>query len=193
MVDPHHGAVRNHVAGHATLNVHRLERLAVTAAIHHRFTVRVSLKSGQQGAQPVDRIAPHPWPCRVGPGPGEGHLKTHRSLASGLDGAGGRLAKDGDVAGQQLRRLGKQLAQAGVGNGHLLAGVEDPGHVDRWFADHAGQLQREPCPYGPPGSPGGYGPDSCEPPDCRRCDPRPGPGWHAARPPGAPRWRPRRS
>ena len=77
----------------------------------------------------------------MGPGPGEGHLETHRSLASGLDGAGGRLAEDGDVAGQQLRCLGEQLAQAVVGNGHLLAGVEDPGHVDRWFADHAGQLQ----------------------------------------------------
>ena len=141
VVDPHHGAVGHDIAGHAAFHMHGLERLAVPTAVHHGFAVRVRLEGRQQGAKTVHRVSPHPRPGGVGPDPGEGHLKTHRALASGLDCAGGRLSQDGDVAGQQFRCLGEELTKAVVEHRHLLAGVEDPGHVHRRFPDHAGQLQ----------------------------------------------------
>ena len=107
VVDPHHGAVGHHVAGHTTLHVHGLERLAVPAAVHHRLTVRIRLEGRQQGTQAVHCVASHPRTGGMGPGPGQGHLETHRALAAGLDGTRCRLSQDGDVAGQQLRCLGE--------------------------------------------------------------------------------------
>ena len=97
------------------VDAHRLQRLAVLAAVEHRAALGHGLDERQQPPEPVDGVASHPRPGGVGPGPGERDLEAHRALAPGLDGAVGGLAEDGGVAGQQVGPLDEQLLEAAVG------------------------------------------------------------------------------
>jgi hypothetical protein len=69
------------------------------------------------------------------------HLHAHRALAPGLDGGGGGLAQQGDVAGEQLGMRREERAEPVVLGRHLLGHVEDVGDVDGGFGDGPSQLE----------------------------------------------------
>ncbi len=73
----------------------------------------------------------------------EADLESHGALAAGLEDRAGRFAEDGDVAGQQIRALVEQLAEAVVLRRDLLGRVEDVGDVDGGLGHGAGQLEHD--------------------------------------------------
>ena len=84
---------------------------------------------GQQGAR--RRMALRPMNGRAvwAPHPLQAHLEPERALAARLDRRRRRLAEDRDVASRS--RAPRAAARAGRSlSVDLLAGVEDPGHVD---------------------------------------------------------------
>ena len=103
------GPVGHDVAGHAALDPHGLQRLAELAAVEHRPARLVGVERGEQRAEAVDGVGAHPRPGGVGPLAGERDVEPQRALAAGLDGAVGRLAEDGGVAGQQVGPLGEEV------------------------------------------------------------------------------------
>ena len=75
--------------------------------------------------------------------PAQGDPQPQGALAAGLHHATGRLAQDGGVGGQQVGPPCPQVEQAVVLPGHLLAGVEAPGEVDRGLVEAPGQVQED--------------------------------------------------
>ena len=89
----------------------------------------------------MDGITTHPRSGGVGTNPGQGDLEAHGALASRLDRPTSGLTEDGHFPNQQFGRLGEHLPEAVVDGGHLLPGIEHPGHVDGRLYHGAGQLQ----------------------------------------------------
>ena len=112
VVDGDHGPVGHDVAGHAALDPDRLQRLAVLAAVEHRAPPLVAVEP--LSTRPRRWMALRPIHGRAvwARSPRSTIAHPHRALAAGLDPAVGRLAEDGDVAGQQVGTLGEEPARA---------------------------------------------------------------------------------
>ena len=104
-----HRLVRHHIAGHASLDEHGLRGFPVLAAVDHGLARLVGLDGSEDPSHPVDGVAPHPGPGRVGPLATERDPQARRALAAGLDRTVGRFAQDGGIAGQQLGPLLQEL------------------------------------------------------------------------------------
>jgi hypothetical protein len=143
VVERHDRPVRHDVARHTTLDEDRLQGLVVSTAVDHRPARHIVVQRRQHTARAVQRIATHPRAGDVGPQATQFHPHTHGALASDLEGGIGGLAQDRGVAGHEIGPLGEQMAEAIVIGGHLLAGVEDPGDVDRRVGDGRRQLEHD--------------------------------------------------
>jgi hypothetical protein len=82
----------------------------------------------------------------VGPGAPDGDRGPQRALAAALNYAAARFEEDGEVGGQQFRRLARKQVQAVAGGVDFLALVEHVGHVAVGCGQAGGesQLDRHP-------------------------------------------------
>ena len=78
----------------------------------------------------MNGVPAHPAAGSVGPLTRQRHLDPHGALAAGLDDPPGGLQQEGDVGVQKIGAGCGHLAQTAVNRVHLLAGIEDVGHID---------------------------------------------------------------
>ena len=91
----------------------------------------VVVERRQHPAGPVDGVAAHPRPGRVGRAPASVTRSRIVPWHPTSSGAAGGLAQQRRRRPPRGRALLEQVAQPVVHGGHLLAGVEHPGDVDR--------------------------------------------------------------
>ena len=139
VVDGQDGLVGHDVARDAAGDMHRLKALAELAARDHRPARLVAVDDLQQRTEPVNGVPAHPAAGGVGPLARQRHLGPHGALAAGLDDPPGGLQQESDVGVQEVGAGCGHLAQAAVDRVHLLAGIEDVGHID----GRASHLQRQ--------------------------------------------------
>jgi hypothetical protein len=120
-----------------------LQRLTELAPVEHGTALAVGPHPIEQRPQPMDGVAPHPGPGRVGALADQGDLDPQRPLAARLHHGTGGLTEHGGVTVEQVGTGGSQCQQPVVLVGDLLAGVEHVGDVHRGLADGGRQLKED--------------------------------------------------